>query len=639
MCLLLLICLVCVSREGKTQDHPGEWRHWGGDAGGQRYSPLDQINRANLSKLTRAWTYHTGDVSDGSQYRTLSCFEGTPLMAEGILYVTTPFARVVALDPETGKELWAFDPKIDRDRRYNLFINRGAAYWSDGKDDQRLFFGTLEGKLFCLKAANGKPCSDFGEGGIVDMKKKYASQYPRQRFGITSAPAIYKNLVIPSILVEAPVGPSPAIRAFDVRSGEQIWKFNTIPQPGEFGHETWGGDSWKQRSGANAWITASVDEARRMVFLATGAAAYDYYGGDRPGQNLFANTVLALNGDTGKRIWHFQTVHHDLWDYDIGSQPNLVSLMRNGKRVDAVAQVTKMGFVFVLDRETGEPIFGVEERPVPRSTVPGEHSWPTQPFPVKPPPIARQSIRREQLSRVTPDSAEKAARWFEKVKTGPMYSPPGLEPLLFFPGLNGGANWPGASFDPTTGWLYTSVSNLGTVIQMVDAGKKSPLAYVAQFPTFGIARRPFFRDQETLWPLQEPPWGTLVAVDLNGGEIVWEKPLGTVQELDEAGHPPTGTPNLGGVLTTAGGLLFVGGTPDSRFRAFDKKTGKVLWETEVDAPAFASPMTYLGPTNGKQYIVIAAGGGNKYTHRFSDALIAFALEDLDAANGSGSDRR
>ena len=506
MCLLLLICLLCVSREGKTQDNPGEWRHWGGDAGGQRYSPLDQINQATLSKLTRAWTYHTGDVSDGSQYRTLSCFEGTPLMADGILYVTTPFARVVALDPETGKELWAFDPKIDRDRRYNLFINRGAAYWSDGKDDQRLFFGTLEGKLFCLKAANGKPCSDFGEGGIVDMKKRYASQYPRQGFGITSAPAVYKNLVIPSILVEAPVGPSPAIRAFDVRSGEQIWKFNTIPQPGEFGHETWGGDSWKQRSGANAWITASVDEARRMVFLATGAAAYDYYGGDRPGQNLFANTVLALNGDTGKRIWHFQTVHHDLWDYDIGSQPNLVSLMRNGKRVDAVAQVTKMGFIFVLDRETGEPIFGVEERPVPRSTVPGEHSWPTQPFPVKPPPIARQSIRREELSRVTPDSAEKTARWFEKVKTGPMYTPPGLEPLLFFPGLNGGANWPGASFDPATGWLYTSVSNLGTVIQMVDAGKKSPLAYVAQFPTFGIARRPFFRDQETLWPLQEPPW-------------------------------------------------------------------------------------------------------------------------------------
>ena len=622
---LTLICLSLNPLRSSAKSHrDGEWRHFGGDAGGQRYSGLNQINRKNVARLKRAWTYHTGDYSDGTVYRTLSCFEATPLMADGVLYVTTPFARAIALDPETGKELWTYDPKIDRTKLYNLFINRGPAYWTDGKD-RRIIYGTLEGKLIALDARTGKPCQDFGENGIVDMHEGFRDKYPNAMYGVTSAPTIYKNIMIVSVLVEAKVGPSPAVRAFDVRTGKQVWQFDTVPKPGQVGHDTWEEDSWVERSGTNVWMSVSVDEKRGVAFLPVTSHAYDFYGGDRKGQNLFGDSLVAVNANTGERIWHFQIVHHDLWDYDLPAQPNLVTVVRNGKKVDAVAQVTKMGFVFVFDRLTGNPLFPVEERPVPSSEIPGEKPWPTQPIPLKPRPIARQSITADELSRVTPESYAKAKKWFEQVIPGPIYTPPGSKPMLMFPGLNGGANWPGASFDPTTGWLYVAISNLGTVIQMVARPEGSFLPYIATFPSAGIAKFPFFMDGETGWPLQQPPWGTLVAINLNTGDIEWEKPLGIVKELMAAGVPPTGTINLGGSIVTAGGLVFVGGTTDSMFRALDKKTGALLWETEVEAPAFAAPMTYSGPKNRKQYVVIAAGGGNKYTKKFSDALVAFAL--------------
>lgn len=621
---LLCFGMAVLARPGGRQAPGSEWRYYGGNPGGQRFSPLDQINRNNVSKLRQAWVYNIGDVSDGSVYKTLSCFESTPLVVDGILYVTTPFCRLVALDCETGRELWSYDPKIDKTRGRNLLVNRGAAYWTDGKD-HRVFYGTLEGKLICLKARSGELCSDFGDGGVLDLHKMYAPKYPRATYEITSAPTIYKDLVIPSIVVEAKVGPDPAIRAFDVRTARQVWQFDTIPKPGQFGHDTWEEGSWVERSGANTWITGSVDVDRKMVFFAIGAAAYDYFGGDRKGQNLFANSVVALNAETGERIRHFQAVHHDLWDYDLPAQPNLVTVVHDGRKIDAVAKVTKMGYVFVLDRETGRPLFPVEGRPVPRSELPEEEAWPTQPFPLKPPPIARQTIREDELSRVSPESYQKAKHWFRRVKPVPLYTPSGLTPQLFFPGLNGAVTWPGASFDPTSGFLYVSVTNLGTVIRMKKMPEGSALPYLAEFPSWGETTQPFFMDGEKFWPLQKPPWGTLVSVDLNKGEIVWEKPLGIVEELIAAGVPPTGTINFGGTIVTAGGLVFVGGTTDSKFRAFDKQTGEVLWETKLEAPAFATPMTYFGPRSGKQFVVVAAGGGNKYTKKFGDALVVFSL--------------
>jgi len=599
-----------------------EWPYYGGDAGGMRYSPLDEINRSNVSRLRVAWTYHTGEVSDGTKYPVRSAFETTPLIVDGVLYLTTPFNRLVALDAETGRELWSFDPKIDRSAPYPMLTNRGAAFWSDGRD-RRLYYGTLDGRLFAIDAATGKPVESFGRGGFVDLREGVAEKFPAAGYGMTSPPAVYKNLIICGSFVPdgSPRGPSGDVRAFDARTGRPVWRFHVVPRPGEFGHDTWEADSWRERAGANMWSIASVDIDRGIVYLPLTSPACDYYGGDRKGANLFGDALVALDAATGRRLWHFQTVHHNIWDYDLPAQPSLVTLLREGKPVPAVVQVTKTGFVFVFDRVSGKPLFDIEERPVPPSEVPGEQAHPTQPFPVKPPPFARQSFRREELTDVTEQSRAFCSKLLDGAEIGSLYTPIGLTPTILFPGTNGGANWGGASFDPETYTLYVNSMDVGMVYRLVERPEGSELPYRARGAATPNSR---FWDPN-LYPCQKPPWGHLTAIDLNTGEFRWRVILGVIDELLERGLPPTGTSNLGGSIVTAGGLVFIGATNDSRFRAFDKDTGRELWVTRLPASAHATPATYRGKRSGRQFVVIAAGGGNKYNKVYSDALVAFAL--------------
>jgi len=599
-----------------------EWPYYGGDAGGMRYSPLDEINRSNVSRLRVAWTYHTGEVSDGTKYPVRSAFETTPLIVDGVLYLTTPFNRLVALDAETGRELWSFDPKIDRSAPYPMLTNRGAAFWSDGRD-RRLYYGTLDGRLFAIDAATGKPVESFGLGGFVDLREGVAEKFPAAGYGMTSPPAVYKNRIICGSFVPdgSPRGPSGDVRAFDARTGRPVWRFHVVPRPGEFGHDTWEADSWRERAGANMWSIASVDIDRGIVYLPLTSPACDYYGGDRKGANLFGDALVALDAATGRRLWHFQTVHHNIWDYDLPAQPSLVTLLREGKPVPAVVQVTKTGFVFVFDRVSGKPLFDIEERPVPPSEVPGEQAHPTQPFPVKPPPFARQSFRREELTDVTEQSRAFCSKLLDGAEIGSLYTPIGLTPTILFPGTNGGANWGGASFDPETYTLYVNSMDVGMVYRLVERPEGSELPYRARGAATPNSR---FWDPN-LYPCQKPPWGHLTAIDLNTGEFRWRVILGVIDELLERGLPPTGTSNLGGSIVTAGGLVFIGATNDSRFRAFDKDTGRELWVTRLPASAHATPATYRGKRSGRQFVVIAAGGGNKYNKVYSDALVAFAL--------------
>lgn len=599
-----------------------EWPYYGGDSGGTKYSKLAQIHRGNVGRLKIAWTYHTGDVSDGTSNPNRSAFETTPLVVDGVMYFTTPFARVIALEAETGKELWSFDPHLEKDRNYNLFVNRGAAWWTDGRQ-KRIYWGTLDGRLLALDAVTGKPVPSFGNDGWINLRAGVADQFPRAGYGMTSPPAIYKNLVITGALAAdgEPQGPSGDIRAFDVHTGKLVWRFHVVPRPGEFGHDTWEGDSWKDRGGVNAWSMLSVDQERGIVFVPLTSPSPDYYGGDRKGANLFGDCLVALEAATGKRLWHFQTIHHDLWDWDLPAQPVLVTVRREGRDIPAVAQVTKTGFVFLFDRVTGKPLFDIVERPVPQSRLPGEQTWPTQPFPVRPPPFARQTFSFDELTDVTPESRAECEKLIAGAVTGPMFRPVGLEYTVIFPGTNGGANWGGASFDPATATLYVNSMDNGALVRAVERPEGATVPYRNQGRGSPNSR---FWDSN-LYPCQKPPWGHLTAIDLNTGEFRWRITLGVIDELLKRGLPPTGTSNLGGSVVTAGGLLFIGATNDSRFRAFDKDTGKLLWETRLPASAHATPMTFLGKKSGKQYVVIAAGGGNKYNKTFSDALIAFTL--------------
>jgi membrane-bound PQQ-dependent dehydrogenase (glucose/quinate/shikimate family) len=628
--LTLVLACSTVAAQSTRQ----EWRFYGGDRGGMRYSTLTQVNRSNVKRLERAWVYHTGELDLGiatSAFR--ASFTCTPLAIDGVLYVSTPSSRVIALDAETGTEIWKFDPQAGtKAREFNS--HRGVAYWEgpsrDGKSkDQRILSGTVDGRLLALDARTGKLCGDFGEKGFVDLRKGVADRYPSSNsWGarVTSAPAIYKDIVITGWgLPEAPgKGPSGDVRAFDVRTGKPVWTFHTVPRPGEAGHETWEGNSWQDRMGANVWSTMSVDDERGLVFLPVASPAYDFYGADRKGKNLYGNSLVALDAATGKVRWHFQMVHHDIWDYDLPAQPVLLTVRHGGKQIPAVAQVTKMGFVFLFDRVTGNPLFPIEERPVPQSKVPGEATWPTQPFPVKPAPLSRQTMTKDEVSNVTPESSDDCGKLYRQVTVGGIYTPAGVEPTLQFPGFHGGANWSGAAYDPASGYLFVNTNEDAAMGNLNAQPEGAPAAYMrrGRFEEYA-----WFRDRYG-WPCQAPPWGTLNAVDLNTGEIVWRVPLGIFEELAAKGLTKTGSQNLGGAIVTAGGLVFIAATPDKRFRAFDAKTGDVLWEAMLEAGGHATPMTYEGPKSGRQFVVVAAGGGGflrDLSPTLSDTLVAFAV--------------
>src|SRR5437667_2161722 len=602
-----------------------EWQSYGGDAGGTRSSPLKQINRQNVGRLRRAWTYHMGELgrenNETGRHHVVP-FESTPIVIDGALYFSTPSNRVIALDAETGREIWRFDPQAGRAGPRHFFQHRGVAYWH-GKtgDDGRILYGTFDGRLIALDAKTGKPCREFGKDGTVDLRAGIADAYPGAEYAVTSPPAIYQDLVITGAAVpEYPSkGPSGQVRAFDVRSGKLAWTFHTIPRPGEVGHETWEGDAWKERTGANVWSIMSLDLERGLVFLPIGSASYDFYGADRKGLNLFSNSLVALDAASGKLVWYYQMVHHDIWDYDMPAQPVLITVRRDTRDIPAIAQLTKMGFVFILDRLTGKPLFPVEERLVPSSDVPSEAAWPTQPSPVKPPPLVRQSFSEGDLSTVTPESHRYCAQLFHSLESHGMYTPYGRKLTLVVPGTLGGANWSGASFDRASGYLFVNANEVGAVGAMEPQAADAPVRYRRASKDGEYAR---FWDQHQ-WPCQKPPWGTLNAVDVNKGEIVWKVPIGVVDGLKTT----TGTPNLGGSIVTDGGVVFIGATTDSRFRAFDARTGEQLWVGDLEASAYATPMTYLGKKTGKQFVVIAAGGGGYFIGKVSDVLAAFALPD------------
>jgi glucose dehydrogenase len=608
-----------------------EWRVYGHDAGGMRFSGLKQIDSTNVSNLQRAWTYVVARGPDAE----IEAFEATPLLVDGVLYFASPASRAIALDGDTGEELWVFDPFSGQSGSRRPIPNRGVAYWKGhsavtcggekNAADGRIFYVTLDGRLFALDPRNGKPCVGFGDGGAIDLRKGVTDGWLQARYEVTSPPAIYKDLVITGAgLQEFPSkGPSGAVRAFDVRTGKLAWRFDSVPGPGEIGHDTWEGEGWKDRSGTNVWGIMTVDVERGMVFLPFGCPSYDFYGADRKGKGLFGNSLVALNAATGKLIWYYQMVHHDIWDYDLAAPPALVSVRRQDRDIPAVAQLTKMGFVFVLDRLSGRPLFPVEERPVSQSKVPGEATWPTQPFPLKPPPLARISVTLDDITTVTPESRKYCLENFASALPGEIFKPWGLDLTVEMPGTLGGGNWSGTSFDPTLGYLFANVSEVGAVGKMQSQKESSPEAYVRASSWGAYAR---FWDEHH-YPCQQPPWGDLTAVNLNTGEIVWKVPLGVVDALEAKGVPKTGVPNLGGSIATAGGLVFIAGTDDHRFRAFDSRTGRELWVTQLESNGHATPITYWGKRTQKQFVVIAVGPGGYFNPDTSapQVLAAYAL--------------
>jgi quinoprotein glucose dehydrogenase len=625
LCVIALACLLPLAGPAAGQTaQMVDWPGVGNDPGCMRYSALDQINRETVKRLRPAWTFHTGEL-DGLQGKTIEC---TPIVIEEVMYITTGHLRVLALDAATGRVLWQFDPLKEYPREHPLAsngVNRGCAYWSDREagGERRIIHGTADGRLFSLDARTGKLDPKFGAGGVRDLRAELDPKVARLSYGPTSAPALSGDTIV--IGVSCGEGPGIAapgdIRAFDVRTGKEVWRFRTVPGPGEFGHDTWGGESWRDRGGANAWGGISVDAERGLVFAGLGSAAFDFYGGDRPGANLFANCTVALDARTGQRVWHYQTLHHDLWDHDLPVYPNLVRVTHNGQPVDAVAQVTKTGYVFLFDRATGRPLFDVEERPVPASDIPGEEAAKTQPVPIKPPPFSAQYLDETNVTDIGAANRAAVLDRLRTIRSGPAFNPPSRQGTVVIPGYHGGANWSGASFDPATGWLYVNSNNVPNILTLVPAKTSGPPR--SRYGSFDHAGYEQFLDHEG-YPAIKPPWGVLTAIDLNAGVLAWQVPLGEYAALTARGIPRTGTETFGGSIVTAGGLVFIAGTKDERIHAFDKQTGELLWEHALPAGGYATPATYQ--VAGRQYIVIAAGGAGKLGTRAGHTFVAFRLD-------------
>lgn len=600
------------------------WSDYGGDADSAQYSALRQIDRSNVNKLEVAWLYSTGD---GNRYFF------NPIVVDRVMYVLAKSNSIVALDAATGKEMWTYaaDPEI------KIITNRGINYWENkDRSDRRLLFAGNH-FLRAIDARTGRPILSFGRAGRVDLKEGLGRDPGSIALVQSTTPGrVFEDLLILGSATNQGYGSAPGdIRAFDVRSGKLVWTFHTIPHPGEFGYDTWPKEAWKTVGGANVWGELSVDERRGIVYAPTASAKYNFYGSDREGANLFGDCLLALDARTGKRLWHFQMVHHDIWDYDDATAPKLLTVRHDGKTIDAVAQVSKQGFVWVLNRVTGEPLWPIEERPVPRSDMPREKTWPTQPFPLKPPPFARQKFTVEDLSPFL--NPEERARFRDEIlsaRNEGLFTPPGLRNTIQMPGNNGGANWGGAAVDPEHGTLFVVSKDLPAMLKLTtqDAKRTSAVDSPEQpdryFSGFG-----FMIASSGLSPIA-PPWSSLTAYDLNEGTIKWKIPLGDVPELAARGFKNTGShyPKVGPVVT-AGGLIFTG-TRDRRVRALDVETGKVLWETEVESALEGIPAVYQ--IGGRQYVVFCASAQVGLTPatqgKIRGAYVAFALPNSAKAS-------
>ncbi|RPD41171.1 PQQ-binding-like beta-propeller repeat protein [Chitinophaga barathri] len=705
---IFLALLLCSCKQAAKNAYD-QWPVYNGSKEGLKYSSLRQIDTSNVHQLKPVWEYRTGDA-DSAGRSQIQC---NPVMVNGILYAVSPQLKLLALDAATGKEKWVFDPFAGAGKQKNINTLRGVTYWEDEKD-KRIFY-TAGSNLYAIDAISGKPALSFADSGRLDLHNDLGDG-SKDLYVITTSPGIiYKDqLIIGSRVSEGSDAAPGHIRSYDVHSGKLRWIFHTIPQPGEHGYDVWDNpDAYKHLGGANAWSGFSLDEDKGILFAPVGSVSFDFYGGMRKGANLFGNSLLALDANTGKRIWHFQSVHHDVWDRDLPAPPVLVTVNHEGKKKEAVAQVTKTGFVFLLDRTTGTPLFPVEERPVPGpSLLTGEQLWPTQPYPTLPAPFVRQLFTEADLNYLLPDSslAEVKRRW-ASYKRSHMFEPPSKEGTVIFPGFDGGAEWGGPAFDPETGILYVNASEMPWVLQVVDAPKEElkketnlqagkrlyrahcmschgrelegggaypalvniqqrfnteqflqllstgrrmmpafnslkpeeknalaafvldlkksqPLAYNGprQQPD-SFRNLPYtmtgynkFLSKEGL-PANSPPWGTLTAIDLNTGKFVWRDTLGEDPAFKGRGIK-TGTENYGAPVVTAGGLVLIAATKDAKMRAFNKRTGQLLWETSLPASGFATPAVYN--VNGKQFVVIACGGG-KLNVPSGDSYVAFAL--------------
>lgn len=687
-----------------------DWPVYLGDQTRGQYSPLAQINATNVHRLQPAWVYRAADAAERSTMYS------NPLIVDGVLYAVTPSLNAVALDAATGKRIWAFDPSVHNAGTVIRQRNRGVTHWK-GAEGERVFHFVRD-RAYAIDARSGELIRSFGSGGYIDLRENLGVDPRAAALQMTTPGAVYKNLLILGCRVNESYGSSPGpIRAFNAVTGELEWAFHTIPRPGELGHDTWSWPEGETFGGGNAWSGVTIDEERGWVFVGTGAVTDDFYGAFRKGANLFANSVVALDAATGERKWHYQVVRHDIWDYDLPAAPILVTLRSGGGERDAVVQLTKMGLTFVLDRDTGEPIFPVYDRPVPSSDVPGEEAWPTQPFPVKPPPLGRIGITEADLTNITPEAREHALREFRKYRSGSIYTPPSLQGTLTMPGHLGGSQWNGGSFDPQLNTLYvnvneaptigrlrpaygsdareeqtrvqegrqiyetncmachgsdrrgtsepgTSLVNLGLSREDLDKVISEGRNLMPAYPQFGaeelgaiaayidsvpdtaassgetrahrysIDGYAVFRDPHGV-PAIAPPWGTLNAIDLLTGEIRWKVPLGEYPRLAAKGIRDTGTMNFGGAVATAGGVIFVAATADEKFRAFEKHSGRVLWEYQLPAGGYATPSVYQ--VDGKQYVAIAAGGGGKNGTKSGDSIIAFALPEQEERLEAGSD--